>query len=410
MRSPLELLLRLDLLRMRAAAGRPVPGAIAGIIVPLALTASLLWAIGRAGRPSVGGAEDAVLLAMLIAGPVSYLAYGTLFRGGDAALLRRLGVPARAIYAERAIRHLAQAVGLAMLGLIPFLAAGETLARPVAAAIAGMMAAWGAGSAVTARAGLAMARHRPGQGWGCLMAGIWDRDVAAAAPLAYAPVPGFAAGIVAGGLAGHDARWLFAVVPFSMLSAAAGAAWYERALPRFGAQALEMAFSPSADARGGELRVGRGIARVLPRTIRTVQARDSVVVARRFPWATRIAWPVAIGGALALARWGDDPVTRAWVAGAVCLVLLVQALAGVGLGRAEAGRSRWIDRSLGIGPASRLAGRWVWGWGLSLWTTLPIALAWTWWSGEAHGWAWLLTGGGVAGVAAVASALASSWR
>lgn len=409
-RDALRLLAGLDLHRLQSSIRHPAPGRIAGVAIPLVLAVALLWAVGRAGGPVVTDAEDAVLLAMLVAGPISYLAYGTLFRAPDAPLLRRLGVPPRAVYAERAARHLGQALGLAVLALIPFVAAGSPLGPPALAAVAAGLATWGVGAAFTAGAGLAMSHHAAGAGWGCLMAGIQDREVAGAAPLAYAPLPGFLAGIVAGGAVGANGWLLLAALPLAILSAMAGAARYEAALPRFGPLALEMAFSPTTDPRGGELRVGRGLARILPRAVRAVQARDAVVVARRFPWATRIAWPVAIGGSLALGRWGTDPAVRAWVAGAVAMVLLAQALAGIGLGRTEAGGPRWIDRSVGAGPAARLAGRWAWGWGLSLWMTIPIALAWGWWTGASHGWGWILAGGAVAGLGALASSLAAAAR
>lgn len=406
----LRLLVRLDGMRLRGSAKSPSLGRTAGWLIPLGLAVALLWAVGRAGSLSIGGAEDAVLLGMLVAGPVSYLAYGTLFRSADAPFLRRLGVPPRALYAERAGRHLVQAMGIGLLGVVPFAAAGSTVLPAAAAGLAAALGAWGAGALATAGAGLAMARKRPGDGWGWAMAGIRDREVAAAAPLAYAPVPGFLAGVLAAGAAGHDARWLLVMAPAAVALAVAGADRYERALPRFGARALELAFSPATDARSGELRVGRGIAAALPRRARVAQARDAVVVGRRFPWAVRMAWPVAIGGFLALARWGEDPTTRAWVVGGVLLVLLAQALASVGLGRAEAAGSRWLDRSVGIGRGARFAGRWAWGWGLSLWMTVPVALAWAWWSGIGGAWGWPLAGGVIAGVGALGSVMAAGWR
>lgn len=407
----LRLLVGLDLRRLRSSIRHPAPRPIAGAAIPLLLAAGLLWAMGRVGRPAVVGAGDAVLLAMLVAGPIAYLAYGALFRAPDAPLLRRLGVAPRAVYAERAGRHLLQAAGVATLALVPFVAAGTPLGPPATVAVAAGLAAWGVGAACTAAAALAISRHTPGAGWGCLMAGIRDREMIGAAPLAYAPIPGFLAGALAGGAVGATSGWAaLAVPPLALLAAGAGAAWYEAALPRFGPLALEMAFSPTADPRGGELRVGRGLARLLPRAVRAVQARDAVVVARRFPWAARMAWPVTVGGAFALGRWGTDPAFRTWVAGAVAMVLLAQAVAGIGVGRVEARGPRWVDRSVGAGRAARLAGRWAWGWGLSLWMTVPIALAWGWWTGAGHGWGWLLAGGATAGAGALASTLAAGGR
>lgn len=405
-----KVLFGLDARRARGFLRYPSVGAAAGVVLPAALAVALLWSIGRASRPVLADADGALLLSMLVAGPLSYLAYGTLFRSGDGSLLRRLGIDSRAIYVERSARHLAECAGAGILALVPFAAAGSALAPAATVAAGSALGAWGAGLAATALAARSLARHSPGRGWGCLMAGIMDREVAAAAPLAYAPLPGFIAGTATGAAAYASGWWLAWAAAFSGLAAVAGARWYAQAVPRFGPQALEMAYVPNRSGRLARLSVGRGVARLLPRRVAAAWARDAAIVSRRFPWAARVAWPVAIGGFLGLARWGDAPATRGWVVTATLLALLVQGLAGVGLGRVEARGRRWVDRSIGIGTAPRMAGRWAWGWGLSIWMTIPVALAWTWWSGAEGGWRWVLAGGAVAGVSAAASSLIAGWR
>ncbi|HET7321619.1 MAG TPA: hypothetical protein VFI96_03920, partial [Longimicrobiaceae bacterium] len=140
-----------------------------------------------------------------------------------------------------------------------------------------------------------------------------------------------------------------------------------------------------------------------------VWARDAVVASRRFAWATRVVWPVAIVGFFALARWGRLPQTRQAVAAAAVLVLLLQAAAIVGLGREERAGRRWVDRAAGVTPVQRLLGRWAWGWGMSLWLAVPLALAWSWWA-IGPGWPWLAAGAVTAAAAALASTAAAGWR
>lgn len=403
----LRLLLGLDALRLRGFFRYPSAGAVAGIVLPLLMAVGLLWSIGRTGAARVFDGDAAVLTAMLVAGPVAFLAYGALFRWADASFVRRLGFDPLAIYRERSLRHLTQALLVALLALIPFASAGGPLAGAAGVTLAAALATWGAGCATTARAALSMSRQSPGVGWGCLMAGIWDREVAEAAPLAYSPLPGFLAGTVAGAAA-YANPWTIAVTGLAAgLAGHAGGGWYVRALPAFGPRALEMAFTPAPRGEGLRLPIGRGIARLLPRSVAAVWTRDAVVAARRFPWATRVAWPVAIGGFFALARWGESPATRGWVIAMTLLALLAQALAGIALGTMEADGRRWIDRSAGIGRMVRVAGRWAWGWGLSLWMTVPIALAWTWWAGAGAGWVFLAAGGLTAALAATASSIAA---
>ena len=156
--------------------------------------------------------------------------------------------------------------------------------------------------------------------------------------------------------------------------------------------------------------MARGAGRLLPRGAAAVWARDAVVAGRRFAWATRIVWPVAVLSLVLLARWGDDATARGWVTAAALTVFVLQMGAAVGLGLYERGARRWIDRALGIGPLERLLGRWAWAWGASLWLAVPLALAWSWWLDAGPGWPWLLVGAGTAAVGALASSLAAGWR
>lgn len=410
----LRTLLRLDRTRLAAAVRHPQAASLVGPLAPLLLLLGVLWAVGRASGAGVAGAEDAVLLGMLVAGPISFLAYGVLFRAGDEPLLRRLGVDARALYVERVLRLLLTALGVAALALVPSLAGGAPAALAAHAAAAAALAAWGAGALALSGAARALARHQPGRGWGMLQAGFWDQELAAAAPLVWAPLLPFVTGTAAAAVAafqldGAPVRTL-AVALAAMAAAAAGAPAFVRALPRFAPQVQELAFSPPPPAEGGELGVGQGVGRLLPRRVAAVSARDAVVAGRRFPWAARAAWPVAIGAFVALARWGRLPETQAWVALAGLLALLLQGAASVGLGRLERSGRRWMDHALGLGWPTRLAGRWAWGSGLSVWLTVPLALSWQWWSGAGMGWLWVVAGAAVAGVAALASVAAGGWR
>jgi hypothetical protein len=240
---------------------------------------------------------------------------------------------------------------------------------------------------------------------------MWDRELAGAAPLVYAPLVPLLAGGVAGALAwggGWIAVAALTAAALGVASAAGG--WWAAALPRFAPQLLEMAFAPPPPAGVGELRVGRGLARLLPRPAAAVMARDATVAARRFPWATRIVWPVAIVSLALLARGGTDPGTRAWVGLAAVTVWILQVGAIVGLGRYERAGRRWLDRSLGISALQRLLGRWAWGWGAALWLAVPLALAWEWWAEAGPGWPWLLVGAGTAALGATASLVVAGWR
>lgn len=405
-RRHLALLLRLDAQRLAAAVRRPRPAPLLGVLLPAALVAAVLWSAGSLAAVEVSGPGGAAMLAMLVAGVVSQVSYGTLFRGGDDPLLRRLGVEPRARYAERALRLLGWGVAAALALLLPIASAGLPLGRPAAIAFAAAAVAAAGGALGYAGAALAMARQRAGQGWGCLAMGMWDREVAAAAPLVWAPLAPFLPGTATGALVGlaEGGEWgrALAAAAVGVVGLALAARPYARALPVFSAQALEMSFEPPPPA-GGELHLSRGLAALLPARARAVRARDALVGGRRFAWAERIVWPVAIGSAVALARWGDLPGTRRLVAAAACGALLLQAAAVVALGREEGRGRRWIDRSLGVGAAARALGRWGWGWGMTLWLTIPLALAWSWWSGAGGGALWIALGAGTAAAGTLAS-------
>jgi hypothetical protein len=170
-----------------------------------------------------------------------------------------------------------------------------------------------------------------------------------------------------------------------------------------------MSFEPPPSGVG-EMSVGRGAGRVLPRGAAAVWVRDSLMVNRRFAWAARIVWPVVILSFIGLARWGEDPATRGWVAAAASLALLAQAVAAIGLGRLERSGRRWVDRSLGLTWKWRLLGRWAWGFGASLWLTIPLGLSWSWWAGSGSGWGWVAAGAGTAAAGAIGSLTAAGWR
>jgi hypothetical protein len=405
-------LFRLDARRVVAAIRHPAAGPVLAALLPLGLLAAILWAVGRRSGPSVPDAEAAVLLGLLVSGPVAFVVYGTLFRASDEPLLRRLGFAAGSIYAERVTRLLLLALGIAALAMIPFAAAGAPLGRPAAVALAAAVAAWGAGAAALTGAGRAVSAPAGGRP-GLLALGIWDAEVRAVAPLLYAPLIPFLAGTVAatvvGAAPGLGVWRLVAVVLAAVAGAAIGRGNHRRALPRFAPQALEMSFEPPPSGVG-EMSVGRGAGRVLPRGAAAVWVRDSLMVNRRFAWAARIVWPVVILSFIGLARWGEDPATRGWVAAAASLALLAQAVAAIGLGRLERSGRRWVDRSLGLTWKWRLLGRWAWGFGASLWLTIPLGLSWSWWAGSGSGWGWVAAGAGTAAAGAIGSLTAAGWR
>lgn len=407
----LHLLTRLDRARSAAVLRHPTLSAVLGVALPVVAVAAFAGLAADRAAVDVTGAAGGATLAMLLAGGVSQICYGALFRPADAPFLRRLGVDARALFLHRTLRILGLALGGLALMLIPVAAAGMPLGRPLSVGLGVALAASAVGGAGYAGAARAMAGHPHGAGWGCLGVGMWDREVAGAAPLVWAPLVPFLSGTVAGawiGAApGAPGARLLAVSAVSGLALVPGARWYADALPRFGPQALEFAFAPPPDGPTGELALRRGLAWLLPPGAALARARDALVIGRRFAWAERLVWPAAIGSFVALARWGELAGTRQAVAATAVLVLLAQGAAGVGLGRLEGAGRRWIDHAAGIRPWERLLGRWAWGWGASLWLTVPLALTWSWWSGVDGGWGWVAAGAATAGVAAVASVAAA---
>jgi len=381
-----------------------------GTLLPLGVVVTALWTLGRLGAPSAEGAEGGVTLGLLVSGLISFLAYGLLFRGRDDSFLRRLGIDFRALFLERALRLAASGLAISALLGVPFLAAGEPAARPLV--IGGSSALLAVGTAALAFAAAAHATANPGgSSWSSIGIRQWDPGLARAAPLVYAPLIPFLAGAAAGGFAGAAPGAaigrLLIVAALAAAGVAGGALIYERAAPRFLPQAGEMAFNPPPRGTGEEFRVGKGISWLLPRRSAAVWVRDAAVAGRRFTWASRITWPVAIVSITALARSGDAPAIRIWVLAAVGIALLVQAAAVVGLGRLERRGPRWLDRSGGLRWPERWLGRWAWAWGLSLWLLLPVALAWHWWSGLPGAWAWPIVGAASAAIAAGASLLNS---
>lgn len=403
-------LLRLDGRRSAAAVRRPRPGVWLSLLLPLLLLGGALGAAGPAALPEVTAAGGAVALGFLVSAPLAFAAYGVLFRPADDPFQRRLGLAPGALYLVRALRLLGLALGVALVLLLPFLVGGGPLARAAAVLLGPALAAWGAALLAYAEAArqTAAAGRRPGV-FSRLMA--LDRELLRVGPLVYAPLAPLAAGLLAGGWIGAapGAGWGRALAALGLGAALAwGAARpFARALPRFAPRALEMAFSPPPPAGETGLALGRGAARLLPRRVQAVRARDAVVAGRRFRWATSIVWPVAIGSVIALARWNELTAVRGWVLAAGALTLAAQGAAVIGLGRLERAGPRWIDHAAGLRPAERWAGRCAFGFGLTLWLTVPLALAWAVWAPVGSGWYWLAGGAAVAVVAAGASLAAA---
>ncbi|HEX8693624.1 MAG TPA: hypothetical protein VF746_14470 [Longimicrobium sp.] len=400
----LALLLRLEARRLSDAFRHPRPGAWAGVLLPAALAAGGLWAAGESVRPDVATGNGQLLLGLVAAAPVSLQAYTLLFRPADDAFLRRLGVPARASFGLRALRLLAVALATVLAVLIPFVATDQPLARPLGTALAAAVVTWAVSLWMFARAGENTVD--PAFRRGLLAKSMaFDRELVAAAPLVFAPVGPAVAGGAAGLLAGLPVGAM--PVRVAVLAALAlplvplARRRFERAWPRFGPHAGELAYAPPPDAAESELVIGRGLARVLPRRAGAVRARDAVVVGRRFRWATRTVAPLAVAAVLALVRAGGDPAVRGWVTTACGLLLAGQALAVVRLGQSERGRARWLDRAAGLRLRDRLLGRWAAAFGLSLGLVLPVSIAWSLNVPTTPGWWWI---GAAAGGAALASA------
>jgi hypothetical protein len=367
----------------------------------------------RSTPPSAEGAGGGVTLGLLISGPISFLAYGVLFRAGDDSFLKRLGVDPRALFLERSLRLAAAALLIVLALLVPFVASGADPWRPLVIGVAAAALAVGAGSVALSGAAAAIASGEP-PAWATLGIKKWDPGLARAAPLVYAPLVPFLAGAVAGGVAGATVGQALATLSVALLLGAGGvilgARTFAGAAPRFMPHAGEMAYSPPPEGEGEGFRVGRGLSALLPRRSAAVWVRDATVAGRRFGWASRVTWPVAIASMAALARWGEIPSTRIWVLAAVGIALVVQSAAVIGLGVLERQGPRWIDRSGGLRWLERWLGRWAWAWGLSLWLLVPVALAWAWWSGQGGAWVWPLAGAITAALAASASLLNSERR
>ncbi len=408
-REHLGWLLRLDRRRLVNGIRRPTPGILVATLVPILVIVTALWGLGRIGGLSVAGAYGGTTLGMLIAGPVAFLAYGILFGGGDDVFLRQIGIHPAALFVHRSIRLIVSGLFIAVALLIPFVAGGEPVA-PVAAI--GFPVAVLTAAAATLSFAMA-ARSTVGGGVSWTGAGIrqFDPDLANAGPLVYAPVLPFIGGAAIGAAVGADAGAIWLKVAGSMVIAAmgilGGARAFAPAAPRFVPRAREMSYVPPPEGAGETFRVGRGLSALLPRRSAAVWVRDATVAGRRFTWASRVTWPVAIASIAALARWGADPAARAWVITAVGTALLVQAAAVVGLGALERRGLRWVDRSAGLRWSERFVGRWAWAWGLSLWLLVPVSLAWTWWSGVGSAWVWPLAGAAAMTVAVTVSLLTS---
>ena len=408
MQGPLRLLLQLEARRLSDAFRHPRIGTWAAVVLPLALAVAGLWMAGESVRPDVSTGDGVILLGLLAAAPVSIQAYPILFRAADDAFLRRLGIPASALFGVRALRLLALGLGVVLALMIPFASTRQPLARPLAIALSAAVGAWAVSLWAQARAAV-----KVGEGTRNPLAGFLgpDPQLAAAASLVYAPLYPLFASAAAARFAGAEVATmpvrLAAITAASLALVPLAAAAFARALPRFAPRAGEMAYAPPPDASGGELIVGRGIARVLPTQVQAARARDAVVLGRRYRWASRVAWPVSIVGALALLRGGGSPDLRTAVTLACGLLLVAQAGTVIALGRAERGRLRWLDRGVGLGAGNRLLGRWAAAFGQGMAIALPLAFGW--WLGVpgGGGWMWLAAAAGVAAVASLASVTAA---
>lgn len=411
MTRPVALLLRLETRRLADELRHPRPGAWAAVLLPAALVAGGLWSAGEAARPDAEDGQGRILLGALASFAPALAAYPLLFRPPDDGLLRRLGIPAAASFAVRALRLLALSLGAALLLLVPYLSTGSPLGPPAAALLGAAFVAWGTSALAHGRAAHALARPDFRPGLSSRLLGP-DKELVATAPLVYAPLLPLLAGVAGGRFASagdpEDAFWR---VPLAAVLSLALAAWGARRFaagyPRFAPLATELAYAPAPGAGETGLVIGKGLASVLPRRAGAVRARDAAVVGRRYRWAGRAGWTVGIAAALALLRAGESPAVRGWVVAAALLVLAAQGMAVVALGRAERNGPRWIDRSAGVRARDRLLGRWGTAFGLALVLVLPVAVTWGLAVPTSPGWPWLAAGAGTAMVAALASLAAA---
>jgi hypothetical protein len=408
--TPFRLLLSLEARRIADPFRHPRVGTWVGIGVPAALGVAALWLGADSVRPDPAEGDGAIGLGLLVSAPIAYWAYPILFRPDDDALLRRLGIPARAAYALRALRLAALSLLIVLLALVPFAATGTLTALPVAVALTAGVVGWG--TSLSALSGAAARVAHPGRGielTSRLMGP--DPELVRAGPLVWAPLKpviaaAFAARFV---LIGTLPAWAW-VAGFAALAgglAILGARRFARAAPRFAPRAAEMAYAPAPSAGDAGLVIGRGLARVLPPRAGAVRARDAVVVARRFRWAGRVVWPVSILCVLALLRAGERPSVQGWVAAAGALVLAMQAMAVIGLGRMERDGRRWLDRAAGLRARDRLLGRWAAAFGMALALVLPVGIVWGLIVPETSGWLWPAAAAGSAAVASTASLAAA---
>ena len=392
--------------RVRAWLLRPQVGALLGVLLPSALLVGALWAAGPRAAPDLVEPAGGAAWGFVLAAPLALLSYGILFRPRDDSFVRRLGTSAASLYAVRASRLFALGLVVVVAATIPLFGAGDPVGRPLAISLGAVLAAGSLALLATAAAARAVSHPSSGRPRWQAMGMGFDPELAAVAPLFWAPLAPLLGGIIAGGWLAAVADPISALLLLSALAlgvAAVAGVPYARALPRFAPRALEMTFAPAPEAGDAGLVWNRGLARLLPRAAALARARDAAIAARRFRWATTIVWPVAIGSAIALARWGEVETVREWVGIAGALTLLTQAGAMIGLGRVERAGPRWIDRSVGVGPLARGIGRWAWGFGISLWLTIPLALAWAWWISGSFAWGWILIGLATALVGTVAS-------
>jgi hypothetical protein len=403
----LSLLGWLDTKRLAGRLRRPAVATLT-VGLPLLVILGALWSLGATAQPALTGRSAAVTLAMLVSGTVSFLSYGILFGASDWRFLRLAGVDARAVIVERAVRLTGAGVAVAAALALPYGIAGQPWGRPLVIGLVSAVVA--AGIAVTAFAHAA--NMIAGGGDSALGVGIrqWDPELARTAPLVYAPLVPFLLGTLHGGLAvGVEGHVLGVVAGLAVGGGGiySGSSVFAKAAPRFLPRAGEIAYTPPPGGTEGGLRIGRGVAILLPRRAAAVWARDAAVGGRRFPWALRLSWPVAMASVLALARWGSDEATRIWVVIAVGLALLAQGGAVVGMGLFERHGRRWLDRAAGIVWWERFVGRTAWAFGLSTWLLIPVTLAWSWWSGVPGAWAWPVAGVVLAATAAAAALMVS---
>lgn len=407
---PLSLLLRLEARRLADPFRHPRVGAWISVVLPAALGLAALWLGAESVRPDLRDGDGAIGMGLVISGPIAFWAYPILFRPSDDGLLRRLGIPARASYGLRAMRLGVLAAAVVLLALVPFAATGVLGIGPVAVAVTAGVVGWGA--SLSSLAGAAARVAAPGRGielTSRLMGP--DPELVRAGPLVWAPLKPVVAAALAARLVPVDALppagWVAVFVVAAGLMAMRGSRRFERAAPRFSPQAAEMAYAPEPRTGEAGLVIGRGLARVLPPRAGAVRARDAAVVDRRFRWAGRVAWPVGIVCVLALLRAGERVEVQGWVAFAGAVVLAMQAMAIVGLGRMERGGRRWLDRAVGLRTADRLLGRWAAAFGMALAMVIPVGIVWALIVPGSTGWLWPAAAAGSAAVASAASLAAA---